>query len=54
MTFTIHENGKRPRAWCVECGKPHPSEKCLYAQAYPRYPKPITVRTLRLRLQIAK
>lgn len=28
MTFTVHEKGKRPRAWCVECGKPHPAKDC--------------------------
>lgn len=32
MTFTIHEKGKRPRAWCVECGKPHPAKDCPHLE----------------------
>lgn len=33
MTFTIHEKGKRPRAWCVECGKPRQCDR------HPRRPR---------------
>lgn len=28
MTFTIHQRGKRPRAYCAECAAKHSERNC--------------------------